>query len=405
MATNMPSRPSFYATVRDLIEHSIERERAIKEIKSNMTFNGYCSDLIISRKTISAIGCDLYTINELYKDDVARLGRDAINDMMFFHWQQDLIAAGVILSDVRRGELNGVGQQTLEIIKRLFPNISHWTGNMLREDQVVRDSVYDTSKTIFSAKDVEPSSATNQTDFEIRRKQWLSDEDKKIRSGKSFRSYKKTIIAALVIVAVIGLLFILPYVLNNNLISQVKQTTHTQVSNVVGTGTSIIVTAAYPQGSLENMILQKINQERANRGIPPLLENIKLDTAARRHCEDMAIRNFFDHTNPDGDGPNERAAAAGYPLTRPAPGGGFYYGVGENIVEYPVIGSAGVIWFIPFVIPRVAWYDNNAMADALVQSWMDSPGHRANILDPGYREIGIGCTWELATVYSTTDFG
>ena len=389
----MPSKPSFFPTAKDLIEHSIARERAIKAIKNYMTFDGQCSDLIISRKTISAIALDLYTLNQLYEEDLVRLGVETINELFFFHWQQDLIAAGVDLASVHRGELNGVDQQTLGIVKRLFPNISHWTGTAPNvQDEIIAEK---------KNKDKQAS-----VDFEVRQKQWLDNEAKNFRLKKSNRRYKKLIIVVTVIfIVLIGLLFFLPNLLNGNLISQNQQSTTIQTSNLEGAGASITVTDIYPQGSLENMILQKINQERTSRGLGALTENIKLDTAARRHSEDMAIRNFFDHTNPDGIGPNERASAAGYPLRRPAPGGGYFYGVGENIIKYPVISSVGIIWFIPYAIPRVAWYDNNAMADALVQSWMDSPGHRANILDPDYVEIGIGCTWKTETVYSTIDFG
>ena len=324
------------------------------------------------------------------------------------------------MASVHRGELNGVDRQTLGIVKRLFPNISHWTGTAPNvQDEIIAEKKDKDKQASVDFEVRQKQWLDNEAkkfrrgekrqasvDFEVRQKQWLDNEANNFRLKKSNRRYKKLIIVVTVIfIVLIGLLFFLPNLLNGNLISQNQQSTTIQTSNLEGAGASIIVTDTYPQGSLENMILQKINQERTSRGLGALTENIKLDTAARRHSEDMAIRNFFDHTNPDGIGPNERASAAGYPLRRPAPGGGYFYGVGENIIKYPVISSVGIIWFIPYAIPRVAWYDNNAMADALVQSWMDSPGHRANILDPDYVEIGIGCTWKMETVYSTTDFG
>jgi len=81
-----------------------------------------------------------------------------------------------------------------------------------------------------------------------------------------------------------------------------------------------------------------------------------LRCAARRHSRDMALRDFFDHTNPDGDGPGERIAETGYsPSTW-----------GENI----------------------AW--GQPTPEAVVAAWMNSPGHCTNIMRPAFTEIGIG---------------
>ncbi|MFH2006460.1 MAG: CAP domain-containing protein [bacterium] len=81
-----------------------------------------------------------------------------------------------------------------------------------------------------------------------------------------------------------------------------------------------------------------------------------LRCASRAHSKDMSDRDFFDHTNPDGEGPADRFARAGYT------GGGW----GENIV-----GGYG-------------------SADAQFDGWMDSPGHCSNIMNPGFTVVGIG---------------
>lgn len=81
-----------------------------------------------------------------------------------------------------------------------------------------------------------------------------------------------------------------------------------------------------------------------------------LECAARVHSRDMVVRDFFDHDNPDGDGPAERMIAAGVEL-------GSW---GENI-------AAG-----------------SATAEAAVAQWMDSDGHCANFMNPNFRYIGIG---------------
>lgn len=98
------------------------------------------------------------------------------------------------------------------------------------------------------------------------------------------------------------------------------------------------------------------NRERARAGLPPLAVDPLLTTAAQAHSADMVARAFYSHTAPDGSRPWDRAAAAG--STRRS--------IGENI-------ACG----------------QRSPAD-VVEGWMNSPGHRANILKPGFTHIGIG---------------
>ncbi|MET9433252.1 sigma-70 family RNA polymerase sigma factor [Streptomyces sp. NPDC006551] len=103
-------------------------------------------------------------------------------------------------------------------------------------------------------------------------------------------------------------------------------------------------------------VIDLANSERAEAGCGPLTANPLLAQAARRHSEDMAARDFFDHTDPDGDGPGERVTAAGYRWTT----------YGENIAK------------------------GQRTPAQVMDSWMNSPGHRANILNCSFEEIGIG---------------
>ncbi|MEW2401206.1 CAP domain-containing protein [Streptomyces sp. NPDC046862] len=98
------------------------------------------------------------------------------------------------------------------------------------------------------------------------------------------------------------------------------------------------------------------NAERASAGLPPLAGDPLLATAAQAHSADMVARAFYSHTSPDGSEPWHRAAAAG--STRRT--------IGENI-------ACG----------------QRSPAE-VVRGWMDSPGHRANILKPAFTHIGIG---------------
>jgi uncharacterized protein YkwD len=98
------------------------------------------------------------------------------------------------------------------------------------------------------------------------------------------------------------------------------------------------------------------NRARARAGLPPLAVDPRLTAAARAHSADMVARAFYAHTAPDGSRPGDRAAAAGSTLRA----------IGENI-------ACG----------------QRSPAD-VVEGWMNSPGHRANILKPDFTHIGIG---------------
>ncbi|WP_257623742.1 CAP domain-containing protein, partial [Streptomyces griseus] len=107
--------------------------------------------------------------------------------------------------------------------------------------------------------------------------------------------------------------------------------------------------------SARSEVLALVNEERAKVGCSPLSTSAPLTSLAQNFSEDMAARGFFDHTDPDGDTPWDRAAQAGV------------QGLGaENIAR------------------------GQADARAVMEGWMNSEGHRANILNCDYKTIGIG---------------
>jgi uncharacterized protein YkwD len=123
-----------------------------------------------------------------------------------------------------------------------------------------------------------------------------------------------------------------------------------------------------------------LNAERRKRGLAPLKENRQLDKASVGHSRDMVRRKYFEHGDFAG-----RIKASGY-LS-----GAFSYDIGENI----------------------AWGGGpSSTPKSIVNSWMHSPGHKANILSRSFREIGIGIARGApvrgeggdAATY-TTDFG
>ena len=103
-------------------------------------------------------------------------------------------------------------------------------------------------------------------------------------------------------------------------------------------------------------VLDETNIYRSQYGCPPLTLNQQLVSAAQGHSDDMALNDFFSHTGSDGSSPWQRISSTGYDYTQAA----------ENI-------AAG-----------------HSTAQAVVEGWMNSDGHRANILNCALREIGIG---------------
>jgi uncharacterized protein YkwD len=110
---------------------------------------------------------------------------------------------------------------------------------------------------------------------------------------------------------------------------------------------------------LEQQIFQKVNEARAEKQASQLSWKEELASEARRHAENMAIRHFFSHEDPKRGEISKRLDASGVNWNRCA----------ENIYR-----EQGL---------------QNPAEDA-VQSWLQSPGHRQNMLDHGFAETGIG---------------
>ncbi|MBW4634338.1 MAG: CAP domain-containing protein [Iphinoe sp. HA4291-MV1] len=119
--------------------------------------------------------------------------------------------------------------------------------------------------------------------------------------------------------------------------------------------------------TFEQQVLELTNQERVQNGLPPLKANAELNYAADKYAEEMSQRGVLSHTGPDGSKPWDRAETVGYEAQM----------MGENI-------AAG-----------------QRTPQQVVQDWMNSSGHRANILNLRYADIGIG----FYNNYWVQDFG
>jgi uncharacterized protein YkwD len=138
-----------------------------------------------------------------------------------------------------------------------------------------------------------------------------------------------------------------------------------------GAGTQ---TPARPSGDrrLESQVVALVNRERAQVGCGPVRSEPRLALAARRHSQDMADNNYFEHTSQDGRDFTARIKAAGYR--------GF--AAAENI-------AAG-----------------NGTAAGVMDQWMTSEGHRNNILNCDLTELGVGVgKGGNYGIYWTQDFG
>ncbi|WP_031508263.1 CAP domain-containing protein [Streptomyces megasporus] len=124
------------------------------------------------------------------------------------------------------------------------------------------------------------------------------------------------------------------------------------------------------EAAAEAEVLRLVNLERAAAGCRPLTADPALAELAGEFSRAMADQGFFSHTGPDGDTPWDRAAAAGIDNLG-----------GENIAR------------------------GQADAAAVMDAWMNSPGHRANILNCDYRTLGVGAHFAEGGPWWTQNFG
>jgi uncharacterized protein YkwD len=108
--------------------------------------------------------------------------------------------------------------------------------------------------------------------------------------------------------------------------------------------------------SVIQQVLDITNSERARAGLSPLRLHSQLNAAAQAHSNDMARNNFLSHTGSDGSSPFDRMKRHGYTVGWAA----------ENVAS------------------------GHSSPQDVMRGWMNSSGHRTNILNPRYRDIGIG---------------
>ena len=138
---------------------------------------------------------------------------------------------------------------------------------------------------------------------------------------------------------------------------------------------------------IEKWVVEFTNQERIAAGLSPFTHDPAISDISRQHSENMGKTGIYGHEI-DGAGPTDRALAAGYDCRAYRGDGSYTYGLSENIHQHRRVQ----MWSLtannwqPLVYIR----DARRMAQGLVDDWMDSSGHKENILDLYSRRIGVG---------------
>ncbi|MGE7184368.1 CAP domain-containing protein [Peribacillus sp. NPDC006672] len=129
-----------------------------------------------------------------------------------------------------------------------------------------------------------------------------------------------------------------------------------QAGQIINLPSTIYTTNQEKGQSVEQQVLSLVNEERSKSGLPSLEMDTAVSNIANMKSEDMRDKNYFNHTSPSYGSPFDMMKSFGIS----------YKYAGENI-------AAG-----------------QPSADAVMKSWMNSPGHKANILNKNYTHIGIG---------------
>lgn len=141
-----------------------------------------------------------------------------------------------------------------------------------------------------------------------------------------------------------------------------------------------IVPVVAPSNSvarIEQLVIEYMNNERRKEGLGNLSADTKLAKIARTHSADMLKNDFFSHTNKSGCDAECRIDNAGYS----------WWSYGENIH-----------WMSGFT------FTIEESAAKVVDDWMNSPGHRKNILGKGFTNVGVGLVMENDTFYTTANY-
>lgn len=158
---------------------------------------------------------------------------------------------------------------------------------------------------------------------------------------------------------------------NNNTNTYTPPTTNNTSSKDTTTVTTTpSQNTQFTANAMELEVIRLVNEERKKEGLAPFTHSPELSKVARAKSQDMADKNYFSHTSP----------TYGDPFAMMKSFGIKYRTAGENIAK--------------------GYYS----AESVVKGWMNSSGHRANILNPSFNKIGVGYVNANGTTYWTQQF-
>jgi uncharacterized protein YkwD len=233
---------------------------------------------------------------------------------------------------------------------------------------------------------------------------------KKVREGNDKRKQKKKKIVGIslvVLVGVIGFLFFNGvFEINQNNLNKSVDSITKEIPQIEELSTQIKEQSDGIVKKLEDDAIQRekeqkmseegylqeitmeihdaINDERTSRGLSSLAWNVHLWQASVNHSDDMADRGYFEHDSPEGHDFSYRYSQVGFTCSNQQ--GNVIYGGAENIMYLD------------------GYYGLDAIASETVDGWMNSPGHRENILTPHFKSQGIGVSISGSEVYVTENF-
>ena len=132
-----------------------------------------------------------------------------------------------------------------------------------------------------------------------------------------------------------------------------------------------------PAAIMTEIIFDLVNEERGKYGLSQLEPDAVLEETAMEKSDEMGRLNYFSHVSPNGTLTLDWLKRDGHQ----------YRAWGENIAKFTDFGG-----------PELT-------AEAIMRGWMNSPGHRANILSPNFTLLGIGITEANDRIYATQVFG
>ena len=138
-------------------------------------------------------------------------------------------------------------------------------------------------------------------------------------------------------------------------------------------------------GDLERRILREVNAARRAAGRSPLTPDPEVTSIARAHSRAMAQQSFYDHRDLAGRLPADRAYDAGYRFQR----------YGENLFAGALFDTKSIWREGGRTRVSYLWYTPDELAATVVEGWMESVGHRENMLSGFYSHFGVG----VATTY------